>query len=212
MEIILIRHGLSEGNKNKAIHKELADHVIPLSDEGRVQAEQAGLKLQNFLRKRTTRPNYRLWCSPYLRTRETAEGILPMTWEDGKLICNDYREDVALCEQNFGLFDGLEDDELAKEFPKEFAHYQKMERFRGRFWSRYPGGESRSDVVQRIHQMFGTWQRDAVNNIIVVSHGVTIRAIVMRWLHLSPEWFERERNPKNCSIRIIQDHEDLGYI
>jgi len=34
----------------------------------------------------------------------------------------------------------------------------------------------------------------------------------MRWLHLPFEWIEKERNPKNCSIRLIMDGEDKGYI
>ena len=47
-------------------------------------------------------------------------------------------------------------------------------------------------------RFFGTWHRDAdhddMRDIIVVSHGVAIRSIVMRWLHL------------------IEDGEDKGYI
>lgn len=32
------------------------------------------------------------------------------------------------------------------------------------------------------------------------------------WNHLTPEWFEEEPNPKNCSIRLLDDHKDHGYI
>jgi hypothetical protein len=32
------------------------------------------------------------------------------------------------------------------------------------------------------------------------------------WLHLTPEWFEEEPNPPNCSIRVIDNCVDLGYI
>ena len=34
----------------------------------------------------------------------------------------------------------------------------------------------------------------------------------MMWCHLTPEWFEEERNPKNCAIRLLDGHEDKGYI
>lgn len=51
-----------------------------------------------------------------------------------------------------------------------------------------------------------------IHTIIVVSHGVTIRAIVMRWLHLPFEWFEKEPNPKNCSVRVINCGKYLGYL
>ncbi len=33
-----------------------------------------------------------------------------------------------------------------------------------------------------------------------------------RWLHKSPEWFEKEANPPNCSIHMLDDNLDKGYI
>ena len=87
---------------------------------------------------------------------------------------------------------------------------------KGRFWARMPLGESRFDVALRIRLFFGTIQRDAerhdIRNIIIVCHGVTLRAFVMSWLHLTPEWFEAERNPTNCAIRLVSDNADEGYI
>lgn len=51
---------------------------------------------------------------------------------------------------------------------------------------------------KKSHQAFGTFHRDAlehgIHDIIVICHGVTLRAFVMMWCHLSPEWFEAERN------------------
>ena len=46
----------------------------------------------------------------------------------------------------------------------------------------------------------------------MICHGVTLRAFVMMWCHLSPEWFEAERNPDNCAIRIIDGGVDGGYL
>jgi len=34
----------------------------------------------------------------------------------------------------------------------------------------------------------------------------------MQWLHYPVEWFEKELNPQNCSIRLIEDNVDHGYI
>ena len=48
-----------------------------------------------------------------------------------------------------------------------------------------PLGESRFDVAIRVHEAFGTFHRDAerngVRNIIIICHGVTLRAFVMMW-------------------------------
>ena len=209
MRIYLVRHGQSLSNVDPAVHQTTADHAIPLSDEGRKQAAKAGA----FLADELDVPDIgriRLWNSPYRRTRETAdhiEGQCP--W------IADRREHVLLCEQQFGLFDGIPDEELVKRFPKEHAHYDLCEKFGGRFWARMPLGESRFDVAQRVHQAFGTFHRDAdhgINRIVVVCHGVTLRAFVMMWCHYTPEWFEEEPNPANCAIRLIDDGEDRGYI
>jgi broad specificity phosphatase PhoE len=39
--------------------------------------------------------------------------------------------------------------------------------------------------------------------VIVVSHGVTVRAFTMGWMRYSPEWLDIERNPGNCWIPHI---------
>ena len=224
--IFLVRHGESLANIDKTVHFETADHMIPLSDRGHEQAEAAGEFLHNYLHdiKNGIIANSgnhpwgarliqcRLWTSPYLRTRQTADDF-----EKGATdIILDRREHVNLCEQQFGLFDGLEDEDLKVKFPLEFAHYKKCEEHHGKFWAPMPLGESRYDVAIRVHQAFGTFHRDCdrhgVENIIVVCHGVTLRAFVMQWLHLTPEWFDEEPNPGNCWIRLIEDHEDRGYI
>lgn len=221
MRIFLVRHGQSMGNVDKTIHRTTADHAIPLSERGKQQALEAGEFLRDFLRKEqeTTwipsvgwKPGPRLWVSPYKRTRQTADGIQLRLGDE----LRDRREHILLCEQQFGLFDGIPEEELPIRYPDEHAHYQKQMDFEGRFWARMPLGESRFDVAARVHQAFGTFHRDrdrhGINDIIVVCHGVTLRAFVMMWCHLTPEWFEAEQNPKNCAIRLIEDGEDKGYI
>lgn len=233
MELILVRHGLSESNKDLTVHHTVPDHAISLALEGFEQAKEAGHKITKYLQKKYEEKDFsknmdeclgdkphhkvRLWVSPYLRTRQTADAVsAEMFWKDNCPIVTDCREDVALCEQQFGLFDGLTDEELKQKYPNEYEHYSKCEKFEGRFWARMPLGESRFDVTLRVHQVFGTWQRDLERNdiktVVVVSHGVTLRAITMRWLHLPFEWFEKEPNPGNCSVRVINCGKDLGYL
>lgn len=166
-------------------------------------------------------PRIRVWLSPYERTRQTADGIFQgfndFQQHNGNLnVYMDRRENIRLCEQQFGLFDGIPDDERSVHFPAEAAHYEKCEKQEGRFWARMPLGESRFDVANRVHESFGTFHRDSerhnIDTIIVVCHGVTLRAFVMQWLHLTPEWFDAEPNPGNCDIRLIDGGRDEGYI
>lgn len=215
MRVFLVRHGESQGNVDPTVHARMADHAIPLSERGHEQAREAGRHLAALLEAlhpAGARPHVRLWTSPYRRTRQTADGLQ----EGAGAWLTDRREHVLLCEQQFGLFDGVPDAELPARFPQEFAHYDKQQRFEGRFWARMPLGESRFDVATRVHQAFGTFQRDLqkheIDHLVVVCHGVTLRAFVMMWCHLSPEWFEAEPNPHNAAIRLIDGGEDRGYV
>lgn len=191
----------------------MADHAIPLSDRGHEQAREAGTLLAKHFESTLgdARPHVRLWLSPYMRTRQTADGIMAGAGE----WITDRLEHILLCEQQFGLFDGVADEELPLKYPAAYAHYRKQLRFEGKFWARMPMGESRFDVATRVAQAFGTFHRDAdrhgIEHLVVICHGVTLRAFLMMWCHLSPEWFEDESNPHNCAIRLIEDGQDLGY-
>lgn len=200
--IYLVRHGESMANVNKRVHSDYPDHAIPLSSKGFTQAFEAGKVLGNLLARTDSSAPVRLWTSPYRRTRQTAEEIRKGMGEIGRPF--DQREHINLCEQQFGLFDGYEDDELAEAFPLEHKHYDLAVSHEGKFWPRMPMGESRFDVAVRVHQAFGTFHRDAerhgIEDIIVVCHGVTMRAFIMQWLHLPYEWFEQQKNPGNCDI------------
>lgn len=232
MRVFLIRHGLSQSNVDWKINARVADHAIELTDEGQQQAAAAGKTLANYFSKiqdlqwsasRGVTAHIRMWNSPYTRTRQTASivkdtcrrnnGTSPQNWPTW---ISSNREHLLLAEQQFGVFDGLSDDERKEQYPDFQAYYEKCKSFEGKLWPKMPLGESRFEVAQRVHQAFGTFHRDAekhnIKNIVVVGHGTTNRAFVMMWLHLPYEWMHEEPNPKNCSIRLLEDGEDKGYI
>lgn len=219
MRILLVRHGESIGNVDKSNYKTTPDFAIPLSERGAQQAVGAGAFLADWFEqideyqhgcKGWLQP--RLWVSPYTRARQTADAIERALGD--RLL--DRREHVLLSEQQFGLLDGIAGDNVADHYPDTDAKYKLYKRHGGKFWVKNPSGESRFDVCQRVHQAFGTFHRDAdrhdIQNIIVVCHGTTIRAFLMMWLHLPFEWFEAERVPPNCSVRLIEDGVDKGYL
>lgn len=225
MRIFLVRHGESQANVNKSLHSHLPDHEIALSSRGKKQAFTVGEEIVRYFddvfdyekkqRIEIKIPKVRVWNSPYRRTRETAQEInKAFSKRDNWDV--DYKEHLLLHEQKFGLFDGISDDELLIKYPTEYAFYKKHEDFQGKFWAPMPLGESRSDVAQRVHQSFGTFIRDnekhGINNLVIVSHGTTIRAFIMMWMHFDFEWMEREKNPSNCSVLLIEDGKYKGYI
>ena len=222
--IFLVRHGESEGNVDQARYKVKGDHKIELTERGRRQAHAAGQFLADYYSSsRLGVPgSVRLWTSPYTRARQTSAGIVNALEEHGSLdLLRDkpgdkfttyWRENIRLAEQQFGLLNGIASESVADHYPDVHDEYQRA----GKFYARPPGGESRYDVAIRVHQMFGTLHRDSdrhgIKDVIVVCHGVTMRAFVMEWLHLPVEWFLSEPNPTNCSIRLIHGGIDQGYI
>jgi 2,3-bisphosphoglycerate-dependent phosphoglycerate mutase len=220
LRIFLVRHGESLGNLDRHIYHQLPDHRVPLSPEGQHQATAAGAFLRDWLTANPPTGRCRLHFSPYLRTRDTADAMLKVLGrrEQGGLV-DDSAANLHLIEQRFGLFDGLWEDQMETQLPMEYAHYQRTRHHAGRFWAMMPEGDSPYDVALRVHQCFGGIHRDAeagFRDVIVVAHGVSIRAFLMMWLHLDPDWYEAEPNPLNCSVRLLEagagETLDRGYI
>jgi 2,3-bisphosphoglycerate-dependent phosphoglycerate mutase len=202
--IYLVRHGESEANLDPTAYKK-GDHAIGLTARGTEQALAAAERLYTEISTKHPGGDPIVWTSPYERCRQTAAPFA------ARLGCA-LKENVLIREQEYGLFDGLTDDECGERYPEWIDRQKRLTACLGKFYFRYPGGESRADVAQRVHQFFGTLHRDEFDPVVVVSHGVTTRAFLMMWLHLSVEWFEKEPNPTNCSIRTIHCGQDLGYL
>lgn len=237
MRVLLVRHGQSRANIDHSENARVADHAIELTEAGHEQAKQAGKALAEYFSGldrgdwdrgagTVLKRRIRLWHSPYKRTRQTAENIVATcrtsggdSWFLDPVDASPVphaREHILLAEQQFGLFDGLSDEERAEQYPAEHSYYNKCKEFEGKMWPKMPLGESRFDVCQRVHQAFGSFHRDAakhgIKTIVVVGHGTTNRAFVTMWCHKPWEWMHNEKNPLNCSIRLIEDGQDKGYI
>lgn len=198
MKLFLIRHGESMQNTKENYSIGLPDHKVYLSELGKVQADQAGRFLKSYLEEKGIQlDNATLWVSPYTRTRETAEII------NRHLHIRDIKEDITLIEQRYGLFSDKEIDLIKEKYPEQFAFYDTYYQNDGKFYAKMPQGESPYDVALRTKQFLETIFRDDADPLIIVSHGTTIRTLVMNWFHHSPEWFNAEPNMENCSIRLI---------
>ena len=50
-------------------------------------------------------------------------------------------------------------------------------------------------------------------NVIIISHATTIKCFLLVWFNYSPYmWYKNEPIPSNCSIRLINNSHDYGYI
>jgi len=215
MRILLVRHGESIGNVDKGTYREVADHAVPLTVQGRAQAKKAGKFLLEYYRSNPFPNPQRVWTSPYLRAIQTADEIEKAL---GPGFVLHRRTNIRLREQEFGLLNGIAGvgGGTAEHYPDVHENYQRFKRYGGKFYAKNPCGESRADVCDRVHMFCGTLKRDlerhGIEEVWVVCHGTTLRAFVMEWMHYDVEWFEEEPNPPNCAIRLLEDHEDLGFI
>ena len=48
------------------------------------------------------------------------------------------------------------------------------------------------------------------SSVVIVTHGLTLRVILMRWFHWSKELFEMTTNPKNCAVIVMERKESDG--
>src|SRR5690606_32767719 len=62
------------------------------------------------------------------------------------------------------------------------------------------------NILLRERELYGT------DDVIVVTHGVTLRVLVMMALNFHPEWLEVEPMPGNAAVRILDDNVDKGYL
>lgn len=195
--IILVRHGESVGNVNRAIYDTVPDYAIKLTEKGHEQAKQAGVKIANIIGAHETACAY---VSSYTRTKQTFHNIAGVIGNQIKFT----REDPRLREQewrgNLGSFDDTLEDERDKF---------------GFFFYRFPVGESCADVYDRMSSFLDTLFRDFEHedypdNAIIVSHGMAMRVFLMRWFNLPVEQFELLRNPKNCAAIVLEFDVEVG--
>ena len=196
--IILIRHAESEGNADNTIYQNTQDFALKLSLKGIEQAKIAGEQIRDIIQDESIY----VYLSPYYRTRETFHWISQFIKENiVKTV-----EDPRIREQDWGHLRHPDDNKGISKERDDFST----------FYYRIPDGESGADVFDRISNFLDTLHRDFEKenfpkNVLIVTHGLTLRLFLMRWFHWTVEEFEKLRNPKNCQIVILQKQSDNRY-
>ncbi len=168
---VFVRHGQSEWNLENRFTGEIDIGLSPL---GREEARQAGKKLTGIFFNRA-------FTSALVRAQETLQIILQETGqEDMPVIRN-----KALNERNYGELQGLNKDDTIRKYGA-----QQVAAWRRGYETAPPGGESLRDTAARVIPYF---EREiapllkAGENILVVAHGNSLRALMMYMEKISPE-------------------------
>jgi broad specificity phosphatase PhoE len=170
-ELVLVRHGESEGNvAAAAAHAAGAEQIaltqrdpdVPLSAVGVDQAVALGTGLAPLLADAAA-----VWSSPYVRALQTAQVALTAAGTEVPIVA-----DERLRDRELGVLDLLTNEGVARHFPLEAQRRQWW----GKFYHRPPGGESWADVALRLRSFLGDLPAatDAERVVLVVHDAIVM--------------------------------------
>jgi probable phosphoglycerate mutase len=168
----VVRHGQSAGNVasdtaeaegRERLELATRDVDVPLSDLGRRQAQALGRWIAE--QPKEEQPTV-LWTSPYVRAQETATVALEQAGLELPRVV-----DERLREREFGVLDGLTRRGIIAHYPEESERRNQI----GKFYHRPPGGESWTDVLQRLRAVLDDVRLDAQGErVMIMAHQVVV--------------------------------------
>lgn len=170
--LYLVRHGETAWNRHNRYQ---GQSDVPLSEEGRRQAQLLGVRLAAVAR---AEPFDSLWSSDLRRARETAEVV-------GEILGLPVRLHPGLREMDFGAWEGLTSAEIEQRFPENLAAYRQDP-----VHTRPEGGESFAEVQARALATFADILARGGRRVVVVAHG----AVLKGWLGAQFGWDPAQRN------------------
>ena len=186
----LVRHGATEWNAQGRIQ---GQSDPSLNETGRRQARRLGMRLASV-------PFAEARCSDLRRCSETAAGILQGRNEVR------LREMPELREKNFGAWEGLTFREVEAGYPDLYRNWLKA----GDPSFAPPGGESDLQLYSRADTVADRLRETRTGggrNLLVVSHGGTLRALIARLLGLPVHqmWKFRFANAGLSMVSFFED-------
>ena len=207
--LFLVRHGESMQNTLENFKTKLPDHKVYLTEKGKEQAKDCGIILKNYMEENDlNKESSIIYNSPYKRTRETRD------------IINDYLnikniiEDYLLIEHQYGLFSDNSIQQNRKSFPEFFQYYDMFYKQEGKFYVKFPMGESPADVALRTRIFLQDMYKDCgdIDNVFIISHGTVIKTMIMNLYHYSPEWYSETKHFGNCEARVIDENKNMKIL
>jgi len=183
MDIVFIRHGRTEINE-KGKYGGFTD--TPLSSVGKKEADAAAKLIKG-----------RVFNSVYLSPLKRA-------YQTGEILGFHGKHDDRLREMNFGIFEGLNYEDILKRYPKEAQEWT-----RDYINYRIPRGESLMDAYERVSDFLRDISKDS-GTILVVTHEGVIKCALCS-IFGNPEYFYRFK-AAHCRFTQISIEEGYKYI
>jgi broad specificity phosphatase PhoE len=197
VELLLIRHGESEGNVAATEARQAGAAVIEvpardadvnLSDTGQEQAKALGAALAKIAEE--FRPDA-VVSSPYARALQTAEIAVETAGWPVKV-----RTDERLRDRELGILDRLTRLGVEQRFPEEVERREWL----GKLYYRPPGGESWADVALRLRSVLAELNNlGQGHRVMLVCHD----AVIMLFRYVLEGMAEREILDLAASTSIL---------
>lgn len=213
--IVLLRHGESESNADHTLWRNKPDNLIGLSPRGVEEARLAGERIERLFLDEDEEDEeedssatggggavaavsrVHIHVSPFERTLQTAAAARPAF--EHRVVRTS--PEPRLREQEFGNVS-----------EKDSASAREEQQRVGRFWYRFPTGESGADVYDRVkswwcESVLTVNERvgyDKVDAVVVVTHGLTLRFVLMQLYNWSPQTFHSVWNAGNCDMYVLR--------
>ena len=192
MNLIIARHGQTQWNAEKRYQGQ--NSQIGLTELGKQQATAVGQLLSEISIDV-------MYASPILRAWETA-GII------SEHINIPAQKESSIAELNAGNLEGLTKIEADKKYPGMWD-----ERNNDRLNFKGHGGESYVEGMQRAMAFVTVLnQKHAGENVLLVTHGGIIKAILADFLNLKNNIFLRNKIPHFCVHFAAWQPGDLRYL
>ena len=201
-KLILLRHGQSQWNLE---NKFTGWTDVPLTKKGIEEA----IKARNLLKNNGIYLD-KVFSSVLQRANKTAEIALNdpnfmNLWDNKKLKIT---KDKKLNERDYGDLVGLNKEETAEKFGKDQVHV-----WRRSYDVSPPNGESLKDVVDRVSPYYEKNIQPLINqekNIIIVAHGNSLRATMIKVGLYKPEEISKIELPTGSPFCILFEDNQLS--
>ena len=191
MNLYLVRHGLSTGNRDQRLQGQWDTN---LTAEGWRQAGATGRFLAHYFAG-LGEPATALYSSDLKRALHTAQAI-------GRYLGLTPVPEPGLREMHAGLVEGMTFEEWQPLYPQLEAGWHDRNNLD---WG-WPGGETRRQLAERVTRAIGAIvaRHQVGDNVVVVTHGGVIRAYLNSAVTRSPDLDGAEVRAGNCSIHHVQ--------
>lgn len=198
VDLVLVRHGESEGNVARKLSLNGDDSVfteefrgrhnsrLRLTNRGREQARATGI----WLKSNMPRTYDRYLVSGYLRAVETAALLdLPdAVWH----------QEFYLRERDLGLFEIMPENDKKNKHPEVYRQFQ-LDPF---YWIP-PNGESIAQLCLRVDRVLHTLHRECSDKrVLIVCHGLVIWAFRIRIERFTPTQYLKKSQSRKSADQI----------